>query len=727
MFIFDAWRIEGDWMHWSFGFLCLALSVFLSLRTWTRMSRNLRVGLWEGFRTLVIFLIILTLFNPQKVEVLQQESKSQIICLVDSSRSMQTKDVIINNRTPVSRMNWCDNFLNKNWVKKIESNATLIIKSFSSKDGQRGTDIARAISNALDTNDDLRAILLLSDGDTNQGNSVITTAGRCRTAGVSVYGIIPGTTTALPDLSLDDAFAPSFVLQDERLTVSWLATNSFSTPQKSKMTLYKDGIPIEERSVEFKSNETISGNISWLPDQEGEMELEIRLSPKTEETYTDNNQKKIKTRVDKKIIRALIVDSFPRWEYRFLRNALDRDPGVDMSCILFHPGMSPAAGTNYLSSFPKNEADLAPYDVIFLGDVGISENELTKEQCELIANLIKYQAAGIIFMPGRRGRQLSFLSSQIEELLPINYDKNTPTGLGTKNPASFVLTQRGEEHWLTNLRGSGEQNRDFWNKLPGFHWSAMVTKSRPGSEVLAVHSNFITDWGKMPILAIRRVGSGKSLYIGSDSAWRWRRGVEDKYHYRFWSQIVRWMAHGRYLAEKEGIKLIPSPEKPKVGENVFLRTIILDEDGFPLEQGMVKGLAKHPDGSIENLVFKPDSECSGVYVSSVQTIKSGKLEIEVNADQVNRSINAILEINQPAREKMGQPTLKADLEQLSRLTLGLTKEHKKANEVISALSLNPEVRELVKIHSLRSNLLWGAFLFSLLAIYWTGRKFFGMV
>tara|TARA_E500000331_G_C17119626_1_gene653243 strand:- start:223 stop:990 length:768 start_codon:yes stop_codon:yes gene_type:complete len=255
----------------------------------------------------------------------------------------------------------------------------------------------------------------------------------------------------------------------------------------------------------------------------------------------------------------------------------------------------------------------------------------------------------------------------------------------------------------------------------------MVTKSRPGSEVLAVHSNFITDWGKMPILAIRRVGSGKSLYIGSDSAWRWRRGVEDKYHYRFWSQIVRWMAHGRYLAEKEGIKLIPSPEKPKVGENVFLRTIILDEDGFPLEQGMVKGLAKHPDGSIENLVFKPDSECSGVYVSSVQTIKSGKLEIEVNADQVNRSINAILEINQPAREKMGQPTLKADLEQLSRLTSGLTKEHKKANEVISALSLNPEVRELVKIHSLRSNLLWGAFLFSLLAIYWTGRKFFGMV
>ena len=27
--------------------------------------------------------------------------------------------------------------------------------------------------------------------------------------------------------------------------------------------------------------------------------------------------------------------------------------------------------------------------------------------------------------------------------------------------------------------------------------------------------------------------------MGSDSAWRWRRGVEDKFHYRFWSQVVR--------------------------------------------------------------------------------------------------------------------------------------------------------------------------------------------
>ena len=29
--------------------------------------------------------------------------------------------------------------------------------------------------------------------------------------------------------------------------------------------------------------------------------------------------------------------------------------------------------------------------------------------------------------------------------------------------------------------------------------------------------------------------------------------VEDLYHYRFWSQVVRWMAHQRHISGNEGI------------------------------------------------------------------------------------------------------------------------------------------------------------------------------
>ena len=133
-----------------------------------------------------------------------------------------------------------------------------------------------------------------------------------------------------------------------------------------------------EKPINFVGDETISGNLSWLPKNVGEFEFQIILGQIDGETYKDNNNKKISTRVENKTIKALIVDSFPRCEYRFLRHALNRHPTVDLSCILFHPGMNPTIGENYMQEFPKDEASLARFDVIFLGDVGTGENELNQ-------------------------------------------------------------------------------------------------------------------------------------------------------------------------------------------------------------------------------------------------------------------------------------------------------------------------------------------------------------
>ena len=139
-----------------------------------------------------------------------------------------------------------------------------------------------------------------------------------------------------------------------------------------------------------------------------------------------------------------------------------------MSCILFNPDMSPSIGENYIKEFPLDEASLAPFDVIFLGDVGFSEGELNQKQCKLLTDLIKYQASGIVFMPGRRGRQQSLSETSLSEVLPVIYDTDNPSGLGTQNPASYILTQRGREHWLTKLRGTGEKTEIFGRNYPAF-------------------------------------------------------------------------------------------------------------------------------------------------------------------------------------------------------------------------------------------------------------------
>jgi hypothetical protein len=727
MLEFLEWRVTWDWVDLSVVFLVLGLTLYLSWRTWSRSGRKKSVLALELFRISTVCMILTTLLNPEKVEKLEKEGEPEIVCLLDVSGSMSTLDVRDSNGSIESRIDWARKALDEEWKDALEQNSTVVVKTFSSEEGKQGTDLSLALKEALDNADNLKAVLFLSDGDSNTGPSVLSLAGKCRSSSVPVYSVQVGAPKPLPDLSIEEAIAPSFALKDEKITINYRITNTFELRQTSTLKLFANEKLVSQKPILIPASEEVTGSMAWLPPSEGKYELKLLLNKVPDESLPGNNERKLETRVENKVIKALLVDSFPRWEYRFLRNALDRDPGVDMKCVLFHPGLSVGEGKGYLPEFPQSKNDLASFDVIFLGDVGLGENELNEEQCQNLAELIRLQASGLVFLPGRRGRQLTFSDSSIAELLPVVYDPEKPTGLGTSNPSNLELTARGKDHWLTNLRGAGEPDRQFWERLPGFHWSAIVQKSRPGSEVLAVHSNFRNEWGRMPTLAIRYAGAGKTLYLGSDAAWRWRRGVEDKYHYRFWSQVVRWMAHGRYLAEKEGIRVIPDPERPKSGEKVFVRCIVLDKAGFPMEDGEVEGVILHPGGQRETLQFTPDEEGPGVYLASFKARESGTLGMQVNSFPTERELSLNLTIEKQSKEKLGQPIVSRDLLQLSQLTGGKSASYENYQAVVRSLSFLPDPQPIILIHRLRTDTAWGLFLFGMLAIYWTGRKLVGMI
>jgi hypothetical protein len=640
---------------------------------------------------------------------------------------MDTKDTIDSNGTLTSRFEWAKNILNLKWLQNLEANASVSIKPFSSNIGKGGTDLGSAIKEALQDYSEIKAILLLSDGDSNTGPPVLASAGKLRGLKTPVYSVQVGSKKALPDISLEDANAPAFVLKEEKINIPFRVKNYFENLKQLNIELFANEKLVLTKSLSLLASSEYTGNLTWLPPSDGNYTLKVKIPLVEDETNSKNNEKSFQTRVENKVIKALLIDSLPRWEYRFLRNALDRDPGVDLKCLLFHPELNESSGKNYLSEFPENFNNLAGFDVIFLGDVGIGSGELKKEDCEKLKKLIEQQASGMVFVPGRRGRQLSLSNSSLQDLMPVILDPDKPIGLGTLNPSNLELTNRGRDHWLTNLRGAGETDREFWERLPGFHWSAVVKKSRPGSEVLAVHSNFKNNWGNMPILVIRYTGAGKTLFMGSDSAWRWRRGVEDKYHYRFWSQVVRWMAHGRYLAEKEGIRLITDPERPKVGEKIFLRCIALDKAGFPLENGVVTANVSHSNGLQEKITFSPTEAGPGVYLAEMQAQNQGSLKINIETNPYKRNLSVDLKISKDEKEKMGKPITGRQLYNLAELTGGKTSGIQNWKEVINELAALPNPEPVFRIHRLRTNSAWGLFLFSMLAIYWTGRKLLGMI
>ena len=67
--------------------------------------------------------------------------------------------------------------------------------------------------------------------------------------------------------------------------------------------------------------------------------------------------------------------------------------------------------------------------------------------------------------------------------------------------------------------------------------------------------------------------------------------------------------------EKEGIRVIPDPERPKSGEKVFVLHRF-GQSRFSIGRRRIEGVVLHPNGQRENLRFTPDEEGPGGYLAS---------------------------------------------------------------------------------------------------------------
>ena len=117
------------------------------------------------------------------------------------------------------------------------------------------------------------------------------------------------------------------------------------------------------------------------------------------------------------------------------------------------------------------------------------------------------------------------------------------------------MTGAGRRSLSTRPETKNDENENIWNRLPGFQWHAATVRAKIGTEFLAVHSVRTTSFGRVLLIATRTSGTGKALFMGTDGALQWRKGVEDLYHYRFRGKVVRWMAYQRFMSHGESTRL----------------------------------------------------------------------------------------------------------------------------------------------------------------------------
>lgn len=722
------------WTPWSaIGSILVALGAAgLCFAAWRRSGYSVSMGLLELLRFVLVVLAALLLNQPEFVEEFQPEEKPSIAVLWDASPSMDTRDAASSDpaaKGPVSRHQAIAALTEAPFWQTLDERFQVVVQPFSATGARSGTELYGPLATAPAKYKNLVGVVLLSDGDWNAGLPPVEAATLLRLANVPVLAVPVGKPVRLPDVELRSLDAPTFAVLGKSVRVPFTIESSLARDYTATVVLRTSGGDEVSKETRIASMGVTHDWLAWKPAALGDVTLTLDIPAHHDETLPDNNRLSVPISVRQEKLRVLLVESLPRWEYRYLRNALSRDPGVDLSCLLFHPGLSKPGGGNkdYIKQFPSGLDELSRFDVVFLGDVGVDDGQLTAEQCAWIKGLIEHQASGLVFMPGPRGKQVSLQETALDALCPVVLDETKPDGWGSSTPCHFVLTEAGRRSLLTKLADTEEENMEVWEGLPGFQWYAPVVRARPGVEVLAVHKDVESKFGRMPLLVTRPYGAGKVLFMGTDGAWRWRKGVEDKYHYRFWGQVVRWMAYQRNMAKGETMRLYYSPDQPQIDATLTLNANVMNRSGEPLQGGDVAARIAAPSGKAETIGFVSSGDAWGAYSTQFTAREPGKHQLVLTCKQTGAKLEASFFVQGAATERIGRPARPEVLEEIARVTRGRVMRLDRPDEIVSSLAALPD-----PVLSSRRVQLWchpvtAGLLVTLLAVFWVGRKAMGLV
>ncbi|MFM8252926.1 MAG: hypothetical protein ACKOBW_15125 [Planctomycetota bacterium] len=722
---------------WTTGSLLLSVllvgaTIALSLFAWRRSGYRASIGWLELLRVIVATLVAILFNQPEWIEEQRPDTRPTIAVLWDDSVSMQTRDVTTGAAADAplqTRLESVEKVTQEETWKSLQERFEVKVSAIGATDATTGSNLHAPLIDTIDKTKNLVGVVLASDGDWNSGPAPIQAAAHYRMKGIPIFTVPVGRPTRLPDVELLSLDAPTFGVSGKTVRVPFTIDSALPREYVTNVVLKaSDGSEVTKEVRVAPMSRTREWLI-WKPTETGDFTLTLTVPKHPEETITDNNELTAPIAIRQEKLQVLVVESYPRWEYRYLRNALSRDPGVEVSCLLFHPGLSKVGGGNkdYIPKFPEGLDDLSRYDVVFLGDVGTDANQLTVEQCRLLKGLVEHQASGLVFMPGWQGRQLSLMDTALAELYPVVLDEGQPEGWGSRTPGHFELTETGRRSLLTKLADTQDDNLEVWEDLPGFQWYAPVVRAKAGTEVLSVHKDMTNEFGRLPLLVTRTFGAGKVLFMGTDGAWRWRKGVEDKYHYRFWGQVVRWMAYQRNMAKGETMRLYYSPDQPQVRQTVALHANVMDRGGEPLTQGEVTAKVTAPSGKTELVRLTSTGDEWGVFNGSYTTAEPGKHDVLLACRQTGATLNASFFVQGGDAERVGRPARPEVLDEIARVTRGRMVSVEKADEIINSLANLTEPPPMVRRLQLWSHPLVGGLLIFLLGLFWVGRKVVGLI
>lgn len=480
------------------------------------------------------------------------------------------------------------------------------------------------------------AVVLLSDGQTTDGEPLARAAELASRKGVPLYPVGLGSPAPARDLELTELLVDDVVFVDDLVRFqAKLLSRGFEGQEvdvRLKERPQGSSDPASAREIESaKVKAPADGQparveLRYRPKTTGEFVYTLEVDQRPRELQADNNRIERAVNVRKEKLRVLLVDGDPRYEYRYLKNYLEREETIDLNVVLLSsdPEYS-EQDRSALPAFPGDKDDLFRYDVIVLGDAGPSYFSLS--QMQALSEFVTGKGGGLVFVAGDNFNPLAYRGTPIEPLLPIELaDARNPSALGAAVPAFRPeLTPEGRTSPIFRFGDDEAASTRIWQDLPELFWYLEAPRKKPAALVLAEHPTATGTDGKLPVFVYQFVGYGKTLFHAVDDTWRWRFRAGDRYFGRFWIQTLRFMARSKLLGQKQA-EVSTDRRRYQRNQPVQVR-VRFPNPGLVPGSGEVTVQITHAGQGPRKLSLKPSPGTRNVFEGAVTESVEGEYEV----------------------------------------------------------------------------------------------------
>ncbi len=644
VFAKGSFVLLSQWPVWTLAVLLLIAAAGLGWVIWRRRRaiaptmRGPRTAVVWILQSLLVCLLLFLLWQPALSIATLRPQQNIVAVVIDDSKSMSTEE------DGHSRKERVVATLNGGLLNSLKSKFQVRLYRLGDHlERIESIDKLNASAPATHIGDGLKevladsatlpigAVVLMSDGADNSGGIDLDTISDIKRQRIPIHTVGFGRERMSHDIEVTDVQLPSRSLAKSRLEAQVTFHQWGLKGDKVRLVVRDSGKILTARDIVLAGDgaaqtETVLFNAG----DAGVKNLQFSIDALPEEENKLNNTLTRVLYVDNAKPKVLYMEGEPRWDYKFIRRAVEDDKNIDLYCVvrttqnkLYVQVPTDAPQGELKDGFPTKVDDLFNYQGIILGTV--EANYFTPAQQDLIQQFVDRRGGGLLFLGGRVSlADGGYEKAPFADLLPVRLPDHKDTF--HRDPATAELTPAGRDSLITRIEDNPDANVERWKKLPYLMNFQEAGQPKPGALVLA---EMTASGHKLPLLITEKYGRGRTAVFATGGDWRWQmlQPVEDLSHEIFWRQLLRW------LVSDTPTRVVTTVARPVLYDDghVHFRAEVRDTNYLPTSDATIQARVDGPDGSSQSVDLHPDSLEQGVYSADWDAGQAGSYVAEVTA------------------------------------------------------------------------------------------------